>query len=154
MYIPSDYIKEYFEKNGEFTVTEEEIIKFSEILSVLVSIKSKAEDSDFPSVRPPVSSLKTQEHRKSICNRCPEFIKKDASCGLCGCVISDKVIDPGAKCPALRWSVEMEFFIDEISKLANFIDLKLKTAQKQNNLVYLSEHERRVNKSLSPESNE
>ena len=152
MYIPSDYIKEYFNKHKEFSLTEDEINKCVEVLSALVLIQSSPEKADYEGfIRPPTSSLETQECRKSICKRCPEYDKKNDGCNLCGCIVDHKVVDPGTKCPMDRWSIDSNFFKNEIVKIISFVDTNLKRSEINGTLVHRTEFESIRNRDLMAE---
>lgn len=61
-----------------------------------------------------ITNIRTREHRIEVCKGCPKyrkhfttlwiFKKKNTpQCGLCKCIIKDKVLFENEKCPLNKW---------------------------------------------------
>ena len=50
-----------------------------------------------------LEEAQTQVARLEICKHCPELIKPNMQCRLCGCLMKNKVKIAGASCPLAKW---------------------------------------------------
>lgn len=50
-----------------------------------------------------LEEAQTQVARFEICKHCPELIKPNMQCRLCGCLMKNKVKIAGASCPLKKW---------------------------------------------------
>jgi len=143
LYYPTKSIIEYFEANGkQFSISDEEFVKFVEIFYVFFYIHTTQDEV--------TCSSETQEKRKSICSNCTYYNKGKDSCNLCGCIIKDKVIVPVEMCPMRKWNMDLDLLKTHIGKVVTFIDDFLKT---QNKLISLEDHEKSF-ESINSETNE
>lgn len=112
-YRPFQKTLEYFRNHGEYSLTDDEIMKIVEIFSYIQHKTNAGEDIT------EVGSPETIEERKATCSKCIHYNPENDRCKLCGCVINEKVIKPGEKCPRQLWGFDVRSFKDlflEISK--------------------------------------
>lgn len=129
MYFVTSSIKEYFKSHGNFSLTEDELIKFIEIFYVFYSI-TVHEDPIF-------SSDEVQENRNSICLKCSEYNSDDKSCNLCGCYIPDKIKKPQENCPSDKWVMDVEVLKKLILQSVRYISEHL-----NENSITIEEHQK------------
>lgn len=115
MYFSTHAAKEYFKTHGQFSLTEEELIKVVEIVYVFFTITTNR-NAIF------VSTDEAQETRKNICLKCPEYNSEHQTCNLCGCFIPNKIKAPEEQCPIDKWlmdTVTLKFIINETIRYIN-----------------------------------
>ena len=132
MYFPTNAVKEYFKKNNEFSLTEEELDKLVDIFYVFFAV-TIGEGSDI--VSPPES----QEKRKSICLNCTSFNQKSLSCDICGCYIPDKITKPQERCPIDKWSMDLKLVRKLLSNTVEYINDTIK--ERGDDVTTIEEHE-------------
>jgi hypothetical protein len=98
---PTNFIKEYYKKNGKISFTEEEINKFCELLMAIYYriISPKFESSE-----------NIAKRRMSVCKKCPYFkIHEDGGkhCNACGCDLSIKTTVATEWCPEKKWDMDI-----------------------------------------------
>lgn len=130
-YRPFQKSLDYFHNHGEFTLTDDELLKMMEIVSF---IKHKiVVDKDQINE---TASPETIEQRKSICHSCVHYNTKHDGCKLCGCIIEQKVTKPFERCPHQLWGFDHLFFNELFSEIASeleqlFLDPSVQTIEKR-----------------------
>lgn len=100
---PTKFMKEYYEKNGELSYTDEEWKKIGELI---IAMQSGAMDSTNRDTTEEVS-----KRRMKICLGCPHFYIRDngdKSCRACGCDLSFKTLRSEEQCPEHKWNIDVE----------------------------------------------
>jgi hypothetical protein len=118
-YRPFQKTLDYFNNQGEFTFTDDEIVKFTEIFSF---IKHKVDNNDEINE---TASPETMEQRKATCRSCVHYNAKHDGCKLCGCRIEQKVTKPSEKCPRQLWGFDLLYFKELFSGFASELNQTL-----------------------------
>jgi hypothetical protein len=117
-YHPTEIGLKYFkENNNKFYLSEDEVIKFIEIVHNCIYRFSS--DTEYQN---PTSDPKTQEIRKTICHNCPEYILDKDECNVCGCRVTNKVQSAIEMCPYKKWCVDEEFIKHMIERCSTDIN--------------------------------
>ena len=115
---PTKFMKEYYEKNGELTCTEEEWQKIHEII---ISMRYGAlEIKD-------VASEEVSKRRMKICLGCPQFYIRDngdKSCKACGCNLDHKTVKAGEYCPETKWFIDTDTTLNLFKKALEIMNKK------------------------------
>ena len=115
---PTKFMKEYYEKNGELTCTEEEWQKIHEII---ISMRYGAlEIKD-------VASEEVSKRRMKICLGCPQFYIRDngdKSCETCGCNLDHKTVQAGEYCPENKWFIDTDTTLNLFKKALEIMNKK------------------------------
>lgn len=111
-------MKEYYEKNGELTCTEEEWQKIHEII---ISMRYGAlEIKD-------VASEEVSKRRMKICLGCPQFYIRDngdKSCKACGCNLDHKTVKASEYCPETKWFIDTDTTLNLFKKALEIMNKK------------------------------
>jgi len=115
---PTKFMKEYYEKNGELTCTEEEWQKIHEII---ISMRYGAlEIKD-------VASEEVSKRRMKICLGCPQFYIRDngdKSCKACGCNLDHKTVKASEYCPETKWFIDTDTTLNLFKKALEIMNKK------------------------------
>ncbi len=115
---PTKFMKEYYEKNGELTCTEEEWQKIHEII---ISMRYGAlEIKD-------VASEEVSKRRMKICLGCPQFYIRDngdKSCKACGCNLDHKTVKAGEYCPENKWFIDTDTTLNLLKEALEIMNKK------------------------------
>lgn len=115
---PTNFIKEYYKKNGKISFTDEEINKFSELLMAIY----------YRIISPKFESTKESADRRiSICKKCPQFkISHDGGkqCNACGCDLDIKTTIATEWCPEKKWDMDI---VTVRAKIKEAVDLMNET---------------------------
>jgi len=130
MYFSTHAAKEYFKTHGQFSLTEEELIKCVEIVYVFFSITTNR-NTIF------TSTDEAQETRKTICSKCPEYNSEQQTCNLCGCFIPSKIKAPQERCPIDKWLMDTDTLKYLINETIRFINDEM---TKNPNAITMEEH--------------
>ena len=98
---PTNFIKEYYKKNGKLSFTDEEINKFTEIL---MAIYYRVVSPKFE------SGEDVAKKRMNICKKCPHFNMSHSGgkrCNACGCNLDDKTKVATEWCPEKKWDMDI-----------------------------------------------
>lgn len=98
---PTKFIQEQHKKHGKLVLTEEEILKFSEMI---YAISYRVINPRFE------SSEDVVKRRMSVCNKCPYFkVNHSGSkyCDSCGCNLTDKTKVANEWCPQKKWDMDI-----------------------------------------------
>ncbi len=111
-------MKEYYEKNGELTCTEEEWQKIHEII---ISMRYGAlEIKD-------VASEEVSKRRMKICLGCPQFYIRDngdKSCKACGCNLDHKTVKAAEYCPENKWFIDTDTTLNLLKEALEIMNKK------------------------------
>lgn len=132
MYFPTNAVREYFKKNHEFSLTEEELDKLVDIFYVFFAV-TIGEGANI------VSTPESQEKRKSTCLNCPSFNHQNLSCDICGCYIPDKVTKPQERCPIDKWTMDLKLVRELLSNTVSYINNSMK--ESGDHIITIEEHE-------------
>lgn len=127
MYVPTNFIKNYIENHGKFSVDDEEMNKAIELFYVFTTLYASGEEDDLkPEL---ISSPDVQEFRKSICEICPRkmVIKGINTCTTCGCNIDNKITKGKESCPVGKWSCDLKLLRSEMNRIVEFLNSKIGT---------------------------
>lgn len=138
MYYPRKIIKEYFDKDKEFRFSDEELNKIIEVFFIFF-------DEILPN-KYDFTSEETQEKRKSICVKCPDYVSESSSCNLCGCIIPNKIKKPPERCPVDRWTVDYDFVRDTLKESVEYIHKHLE--ESGDNVTTIEEHQEIMTRDL------
>jgi len=118
---PTKFMKEYYEKNGELTCTEEEWQKIHElIISMRYGALEIKEDED-------VASEEVSKRRMKICLGCPQFYIRDngdKSCETCGCNLDYKTVQASEYCPETKWFIDTDTTLNLFKKALEIMNKK------------------------------
>jgi len=112
-------MKEYYEKNGELTCTEEEWQKIHELI---ISMRYGALE-----IKEDVASEKVSKRRMKICLGCPQFYIRDngdKSCKTCGCNLDHKTVQAGEYCPETKWFIDTDTTLNLFKKALEIMNKK------------------------------
>ncbi len=116
---PTKFMKEYYEKNGELTCTEEEWQKIHEII---ISMRYGALE-----IKEDVASEEVSKRRMKICLGCPQFYIRDngdKSCKACGCNLDHKTVKAGEYCPETKWFIDTDTTLNLLKKALEIMNKK------------------------------
>ena len=116
---PTKFMKEYYEKNGELSYTDEEWKKIGELIIAM--------QSGSLNLRKDNASEEVSKRRMKICLGCPHFYIRDngdKSCRACGCDLSFKTLQSDDQCPENKWHVDVEMTIKNFKEALEILNKK------------------------------
>ena len=112
-------MKEYYEKNGELTCTEEE---WQKIMELMISMHYGALE-----IKKDVASEEVSKRRMKICLGCPQFYIRDngnKSCKACGCNLDHKTIKASEYCPENKWFIDTDTTLNVFKEALEIMNKK------------------------------
>lgn len=116
---PRKFMKEYYEKNGELTCTEEE---WQKIMELMISMHYGALE-----IKKDVASEEVSKRRMKICLGCPQFYIRDngnKSCKACGCNLDHKTIKASEYCPENKWFIDTDTTLNVFKEALEIMNKK------------------------------
>ena len=116
---PTKFMKEYYEKNGELSYTEEE---WQKIMELMISMHYGALE-----IKKDVASEEVSKRRMKICLGCPQFYIRDngeKSCKACGCNLDRKTIKAREYCPDNKWFIDTDTTINVFKEALEILNKK------------------------------
>tara|TARA_Y100000004_G_C8941690_1_gene424451 strand:- start:254 stop:688 length:435 start_codon:yes stop_codon:yes gene_type:complete len=115
---PTNFIKEYYKKNGKLSFTDEEVNKFSELMMAIY----------YRIINPKFDSGEDVAKRRiSVCKKCPQFkISHNGGkqCNACGCDLDVKTTIATEWCPEKKWDMDI---VSVRAKIKEAVDLMNET---------------------------
>ena len=115
---PTNFVKEYYKKNGKISFTDEEVNKFSELMMAIY----------YRIINPKFESTKeSADRRMSVCKKCPQFkISHNGGkqCNACGCDLDIKTTIATEWCPEKKWDMDI---VSVRAKIKEAVDLMNET---------------------------
>lgn len=112
-------MKEYYEKNGELTYTDEE---WQKIMEIMISMQYGALE-----IKKDVAPEEVSKRRKKICLGCPQFYIRDngdKSCKACGCNLDHKTVKASEYCPEKKWFIDTDTTLNVFKEALEIMNKK------------------------------